>query len=91
MFEARNETAKSIKTEDWTEEKIKTVCKKLKNDKARDVNGMIYELFKEPVAGPDIFQSLTKLFNGMKEEMFVPQFMESMGITSLYKKKGGKK
>ena len=88
LFEARNETAKSIKTEDWTEEKIKTVCKKLKNDKARDVNGMIYELFKEPVAGPDIFQSLTKLFNGMKEEMFVPQFMESMGITSLYKNKG---
>ena len=88
LFEARNEKAKLVKTQDWTEEKIMNVCKKLKNDKARDDNGMIYELFKEPFAGPDVSKSLTLLFNGMKEQMFVPEFMETMGITSLYKIKG---
>ena len=49
---------------------------------------MVYELFKEPVAGQDVFKYLALLFNGMKVETFVPKFMESMGITSLYKNKG---
>ena len=46
---------------------------------------MVYELFKETHAGPDVFKSLALLFNGIKEEIVVPQFFHFMGITSLYK------
>ena len=88
LFNMRTEIAKEIKTPDWDEKQIREVCKKLKNGKSRDEYGIIYELFKETFAGPDMFKSLTLLFNGIKNEMFVPSFMQLMGITSLYKNKG---
>ena len=88
LFELRMEVSRKERTPEWTEKQIREVCKKLKNGKARDDFGLIYELFKEAFAGPDVFNSLTQLFNGMKEEMFIPTFMQIMGITSLYKNKG---
>ena len=60
----------------------------MKNNKARDEWGMIYELFKPPYAGPDVYESLCKLFNMSKNDLEVPDFFESMSITSLYKSKG---
>ena len=77
-----------MKTQDWTINDLKAVCKKLKNGKARDEFGIIFELFKDAFAGPDVLNSLTLLFNGIKENMLVPAFMEKMAITSLYKNKG---
>ena len=59
----------------------------MKNNKARDEWGMIYELFKPPYAGPDVYESLCKLFNMSKNDLEVPDFFESMSITSLYKSK----
>ena len=64
------------------------VCKNLKNGKARDNFGMIFELFKPQVSGFDLQMSLLKLFNGMKKEIFIPDFMKSMIITSLWKRRG---
>jgi hypothetical protein len=69
---------------------IVKICKSLKNNKARDECGFIYELFKPSNAGPDVFQSLTKLFNLMKHELTIPEFFELMSITSLYKNKGSR-
>ena len=63
-------------------------CKSLKNRKARDECGFIYELFKKPFAGSDVFQSLTKMFNLIRDELVTPDFFELMSITSLYKNKG---
>ena len=67
---------------------VEKICKSLKNSKARDECGLVYELFKPPYAGKDIFQSLTELFNLIKLEVEVPDFFEFMSITSLYKNKG---
>ena len=67
---------------------MEKVCKSLKNSKARDECGLVYELFKPPYAGPDIAQSLTKLFNLIKEELIIPEFFQVMSITSLYKNRG---
>ena len=64
------------------------MCKSRKNSKARVEEGLVYELFKPPYAGQDIYQSLTKLFNLSKEELDIPDFFEKMSITSLYKNKG---
>ena len=59
-----------------------------KNSKARYECGLVYELFKTPYAGKDIYQSLTKLFNNIKEEQVIPDFFDFMSITSLYKSRG---
>ena len=45
-------------------------------------------MFKPPYAGQDVYQSLSKLFNLVRKELNIPEFMELMSITSLYKNKG---
>ena len=57
------------------------------NSKARDALGWVYELFKPTYAGQDVYESLTKMFNGIKEELKIPSFFEEMIITSFFKNK----
>ena len=51
---------------------------------------MIFELFKPQNAGGDLLASLLIMFNEMKSNMFVPDFMKIMSITSFYKNRGNK-
>ena len=60
----------------------------MKNNKARDECGLVYELFKQPYAGPDVFMSLSKLFSSIRQELVIPDFFNIMSITSLYKNRG---
>ena len=87
LFELRLQIAKMSKSEEWEIGQIEKVCKSLKNSKARDESGLIYELFKPPNAGPDVYESLTKMFNLSKQELAIPDFFKLMSITSLYKNK----
>ena len=64
------------------------MCKTLKNGKARDEAGLIYELFKPPYAGADLYNSLTILFQMIRNNLIVPNFLQQMSITSFYKNKG---
>ena len=88
LFNIRYELASKNKSVNWDVTKIEKVCKALKNSKARDECGLIYELFKPPFAGQDVYNSLMKMFNLIKQELIVPDFFELMSITSLYKNKG---
>jgi hypothetical protein len=88
LFALRYKIASMTKSDDWKVEQIEKNCKSLKNSKARDAIGFIYELFKPPYAGPDVYESLCKLFNISKKELEIPDFFELMSITSLYKNKG---
>ena len=88
LFNIRYELASKNKSVNWDVTKIEKVCKALKNSKARDECGLIYELFKPPFAGQDVYNSLMKMFNLIKKELVVPDFFELMSITSLYKNKG---
>ena len=90
LFELRYEMSKEMKSEDWSVEQVEKICKSLKNNKARDECGLIYELFKPPYSGSDVYESLTKLFNLSKLNLEIPEFFELMSITSLYKHKGPK-
>ena len=75
---------------DWSVNQVEKICKSLKNSKARDESGLVYELFKPPFAGSDIPSSLTKLFNLVQKELSIPDFFDFMSITSLYKSKGAR-
>ena len=61
--------AKEIKTLPWTSEELSRVLKSLKNNKCRDPNGMINELFKPCVIRADLQIALLDLFNLFKSRM----------------------
>ena len=82
------EIAQNRKSADYSKEQIKTVCKSLKNRKARDESGFTYELFKPSNAGADLYKSLTLMFQRIKAGQIIPDFLQWMSITSIYKNKG---
>ena len=82
------ETAQNRKSADYSTEQIKTVCKSLKNRKARDESGFTYELFKPSNAGADFYQSLTLMSQKIKSGLIIHDFLQLMSITSIYKNKG---
>ena len=90
LFRLRFKIAASEQITKWTEQDFLKVTKRLKNNKARDSNGLIYELFKPTHCGPDVKNSLLNLFNNVKQNLSLPDFFNSMKITSIYKKRGSK-
>ena len=67
---------------------LKKVLKTLKNGKARDAHGHMYELFKN--GGNDLKLSLLKLFNLVKNEQIYPDIFCPANISSFHKNKGRK-
>ena len=90
LFKSRISYSAENIAADWSESEIKKVCSKLKNGKARDRDDLIFELFNPKVCGDDMSRSLQKMFNGIKNNLEVPDFMKKVAITSLYKNKGSK-
>ena len=78
------------KSAKWSENEVLKICKSLKNGKARDLNGLIYEIFTPNYAGSDLLKSMTLLFNEIKDQLLIPDFMQNMTITSLFKRKGSR-
>ena len=64
------------------------VLKTLKQGKSRDPNGWVRDLFFSDIAGKDLKVSILKLFNKIKEENFIPDFIRKADITTIYKGKG---
>jgi len=90
LFEMRLKLASSIKSKDWTLENLDKVLKHLKNNKARDPNGLVNELFKQGVAGKDLKNSLLILFNKIKQENKIPDYLKLADVATIYKGKGNK-
>ena len=67
---------------------LETVLKKLKNNKARDAHGHVYELYKH--AGNDLKASMLRMFNLMKRKQIYPSIFQASNISSFYKKSGDK-
>ena len=60
--------------------------KDLKNNKSRDFEGYANEIFKNGMIGSDLKKSLLILFNSLKKENFIPQFMNHANVTTVPKK-----
>ena len=71
---------------DWKMEDLEKVLKSLKNGKARDPHGHVYEIYK--YAGKDLKLSLLKFLNLVKNTQKYPTILQSSNITSFYKSKG---
>ena len=88
LLDLQIKIAKSKVTADWTIKDLEKVLKSLKNNKARDEHGHIYELFK--YGGVSLKLSLLKLFNCIKSQQIYPTILQKSNITSFWKKKGDK-
>ena len=67
--------AKSRKSPEWSMEDLNLAISKLKNNKSRDFEGYSNELFKSDIIGSDLKMSLLVMFNKIKENCFIPKFM----------------
>ena len=67
---------------------LDTVLKSLKSNKSRDPHGLINDLFKPGVIGCDLKKSMIMMYNKVREEFEIPDFIQWANITSLYKGKG---
>ena len=88
LFKINKKLAEKETTADWNMKELENVLKKLKNNKARDAHGHIYELYR--YAGFDLKASMLRMFNLMKKKQVYPTIFQASNISSFYKKTGDK-
>ena len=90
LFNIRLKLAQKSITAPWTLTHLDKALKSLKNDKARDPHGWVNEIFKDGIAGKNLKLSLLRLLNNVKDENYIPEFIELADVTTIYKGKGDK-
>ena len=65
---------------------LEVALRNLKNNKSRDFEGYLNELFKSDTIGENLNQSLLIMFNNLKKNQLIPQFMNFCNITTVPKK-----
>ena len=91
LFDKRLKLAEGKKSQLWNMNDLEKAIKALKDNKSRDPNGWINELFKDGVAGYNLKLSLLHIFNKIKEENEIPEFIRVADVSTIYKGKGSKK
>ena len=85
LFSLRKRLAENNTSEDWTLADLERVLKSLKNGKARDAHGHIYELYK--YSGFNLKCSMLRMFNMTKKRQIYPTIFQPANISSFYKHK----
>ena len=83
LWKSRLEELMQNKSEPWKLKELNKVLKSLKNNETKDPHGMINEIFKPGVIRPDLKNALLQLFNGMKSNLEIPDYMTLAKISSL--------
>ena len=78
--------AEGRKSPDWTMLDLENALARLKNNKSRDYDGLINEIFKKTVIGEDLKRSLLIMCNSLKKKKLIAQFMNNSNITTVHKK-----
>ena len=88
LWNLRNENLKKYTSKKWTLTDLVNATKTLKNNKSRDPNGIICEVFKPGVAGKSLQIAVLNLMNLIFETFIIPQELLCANVTSIWKKKG---
>ena len=86
IFQGKLKIASCNKSELWNMGDLEKALKALKNNRSRDPDGLINEIFKKNVIGDDLKESLLIMFNKMKQQQIIPDFMKIANITTVPKK-----
>ena len=84
IFKMQLKLAENVSSPPWKIEDIEKALKSLKNNKCRDQDGYINEIFKPGVIGSDVKNSLLILFNKLKKKKIIPLFMKHANITPVH-------
>ena len=87
LWKIRKNIAKNVKTVPWTKENLEEVLKKLNINKAKDPHGLANVLFKDYIAGENLKDSLLILCNKIKQHQEIPDFLQIVNVTSIFKQK----
>ena len=90
LWKSRMEELNELKSPPWSKIQLRKAIKSLKKNKTSDPDGMINELFMEGCAGEDLENALLLLFNGIKNNHELPDFMIKQNITTIFKNKGSR-
>ena len=86
LFNIKLRLAADNQSKEWTIADLEQALKDLKNNKSRDPEGFINEIFKPNVIGSDLKDSMLVMFNKLKKEKLIPKFMNKTYITTIPKK-----
>ena len=78
--------AESRESPDWTMEDLDKALAKLKNNKSRDFEGYLNEIFKLDVIGDNLKESILLMINMLKRKQLIPIFLNYCNITTVPKK-----
>ena len=85
-FELKMKMASDNESSLWKMSQLESALANLKNNKSRDYEGYINEIFKEGVIGEDLKKSLLLMFNKLKSNKMIPSFMNYANITTVPKR-----
>ena len=86
LFRLKLKLATAAESPDWTIENLDQVLARLKNNKSRDHDGYINEIFKKDVIGNDLKNSMVIMFNKLKKKKMIALFMNFANITTVPKR-----
>ena len=90
LLAVRLDLANRNKSVPWNMNDLESVLKTLKPGTSRDPNGWVRDLFSSDVAGKNLKLSMLTMFNKIKSENFIPEFIRKADVTTIYKGKGTK-
>ena len=86
IFQMKLKNAESKTTLPWKMSELESALSHLKNNKSRDPEGFINEIFKCEVAGRNLKESMLIMCNKLKREKMISSFMKIANITTVPKK-----
>ena len=69
----------------WNENDLLKVLSSLKKGKSKDPYGLISKIFRPEIIGGDLFKALLSLFNAIKSQLIIPDFMTFANIIPINK------
>ena len=86
IFKMKMKLASAKSGPEWNMEDLERALRNLKNNKSRDFEGYINEIFKINVIGEDLKKSLLLMFKKLKAKKLIPSFMNFANVTTVHKK-----
>ena len=86
LFKLKLEKAKTKVSSDWTMKDLEDVLKQIQKGKSKDPEGISREVFHPSVIGENLKKSILIMFNLMKKQGTIPNFMKRAIISPIPKK-----